>query len=98
LFNALNTIASAVYEDPAAADAMIGHLGELLRHALRTSNHPEIPLSDELEVLRSYLAIVEARFGDRVACELHVEPGTESLSVPALLLQPLVENAVRHGS
>jgi two-component system, LytTR family, sensor kinase len=98
LFNSLNTIASSVYDDPAAADAMIGHLGDLLRHALRTSHQPEIPLSDELKVLQSYLAIVDARFGDRVKFDLDVGPGTESLAVPALLLQPLVENAVRHGS
>jgi two-component system, LytTR family, sensor kinase len=98
LFNALNTIASAVYDDPGAADAMIGHLGELLRHALRTSDQPEIPLSEELEVLQSYLAIVSARFGERVACELDIDATARSLAVPALLLQPLVENAVRHGS
>jgi two-component system LytT family sensor kinase len=98
LFNALNTIASAVYDDPEAADAMIGHLGELRRHALRTSSQPEIPLHDELEVLQSYLAIVRARFGDRVEVELDVDPRAESLAVPALLLQPLVENAVRHGA
>jgi two-component system LytT family sensor kinase len=98
LFNALNTIASAVYDDPDAADAMIGHLGELLRHALRTSNQPEIPLSVELEVLQSYLAIVKARFGERVLFELDIESQVETLAVPALLLQPLVENAVRHGS
>ncbi|MGH7653126.1 MAG: sensor histidine kinase, partial [Gemmatimonadaceae bacterium] len=98
LFNALNAIASAVYDDPAAADAMIGHLGELLRHALRTSTQPEIALADELGVLRSYLEIVHARFGVRVSFDLDVGPDTEALAVPALLLQPLVENAVRHGS
>ena len=98
LFNALNTIASAVYDDPDAADAMIGHLGELLRHALRTSSQPEIPLSVELEVLQSYLAIVRARFGERVTFELDIDPEVEAFAVPALLLQPLVENAVRHGS
>ena len=98
LFNALNTIASAVYEDPAAADAMIGHLGELLRHALRTSNQPEIPLSNELEVLESYIAIVGARFSSRVRFDMQVAPAALPLAVPALLLQPLVENAVRHGS
>jgi len=98
LFNALNTIASTVHDDPDAADAMIGNLGELLRHALRTSNQPEIPLSDELEVLQSYLAIIGARFGERVAFDLDVDPRTRPLAVPALLLQPLVENAVRHGA
>jgi two-component system LytT family sensor kinase len=98
LFNALNTIASAVHDDPDAADAMIGHLGELLRHALRTSNQPEIPLRDELQVLDAYLAIVGARFGERVAVDLDVDQNAHELAVPALLLQPLVENAVRHGT
>jgi two-component system LytT family sensor kinase len=98
LFNALNTISSAVYESPVAADMMIGHLGDLLRFALRTGNRPEISVAEELEVLRAYLAIVEARFGDRVQCELDVDVDARTLAVPAFLLQPLVENAVRHGS
>ena len=98
LFNALNTISSAIYESPAAADEMVAHLGDLLRHALRTSDRPEIALAEELEVLSAYLAIVGARFGDRVRCELQVDPRATTLAVPAFLLQPLVENAVRHGS
>ncbi|HVT39522.1 MAG TPA: histidine kinase [Gemmatimonadaceae bacterium] len=98
LFNALNTISAAVYEQPAAADEMIGHLGDLLRHALRTSDQPEIALSDELEVLQSYLAIIGARFGDRLHCDVQADPAARSLAVPAFLLQPLVENAARHGS
>jgi LytS/YehU family sensor histidine kinase len=98
LFNALNTISSTVYTDPVAADSMIGQLGDLLRHALRTSDRPEIGLAEEIEVLRAYLAIVEARFGDRVECTLVIAPEAEAVAVPAFLLQPLVENAVRHGS
>ena len=98
LFNALNTISAAVYEQPATADEMIGHLGDLLRHALRTSDQPEIALSDELEVLQSYLAIIGARFGDRLHCDFQVDQDARSLAVPAFLLQPLVENAARHGS
>lgn len=98
LFNALNTISSAVYDDPVAADTMIGHLGDLLRRALRTADQPEISVAEELEVLRSYLAIIDARFGDRIECELHVDPAARMCAVPTFLLQPLVENAVRHGS
>jgi LytS/YehU family sensor histidine kinase len=98
LFNALNTISSAVYESPVVADTMIGHLGDLLRHALRTGNRPEISVAEELDVLHAYLAIVEARFGDRVQCDLAVDDGARLLAVPAFFLQPLVENAVRHGS
>jgi LytS/YehU family sensor histidine kinase len=98
LFNALNTISSVVYDNPVAADTMIGHLGDLLRHALRTGNRAEISVAEELDVLRAYLAIVEARFGDRVQCDLAVDEAARSLAVPAFFLQPLVENAVRHGS
>jgi hypothetical protein len=98
LFNALNTISSAVYDSPVVADTMIGHLGDLLRHALRTGNRPEISVTEELDVLHAYLAIVEARFGDRVQCVLAVDDAARSLAVPAFFLQPLVENAVRHGS
>lgn len=98
LFNALNTISSAVYDDPAAADTMIGHLGDLLRHALRTADQPEISVAAEIEVLQAYLAIVHARFGDRIECDLHVDPAARTHAIPTFLLQPLVENAVRHGA
>jgi hypothetical protein len=98
LFNALNTISSTVYSDPVAADVMIGQLGDLLRHVLGTVDRPEIAVEEEIEVLQAYLAIVEARFGDRVHCALVIAPDAERVAVPAFLLQPLVENAIRHGS
>jgi two-component system LytT family sensor kinase len=98
LFNALNTISSTVYDDPATADDLIGHLGELLRRSLRTSDRQEIPLREELEVLRAYQALVEARFGDRIHFALDISGDALPLGVPAFLLQPLVENAVHHGA
>jgi len=98
LFNALNTISSTVYDDPVAADDMIGRLGDLLRQALQTSDRPEIRVDEELEMLRAYLTFVEARFGDQLRCELHVDESANALAIPAFLLQPLVENAVRHGA
>src|SRR5262249_31497368 len=98
LFNALNTISSAVYDDPASADDMIGHLGELLRRSLRTTDQSELTLAEELETLEAYLAFVRARFADRLQCRLTIDEATLSLGVPALSLQPLVENAVRHGT
>jgi LytS/YehU family sensor histidine kinase len=98
LFNALNTISSTVYEDPVVADEMIGRLGELLRRALHTADQHEIRLEEELETLRAYLSFVEARFGDRLTVHLDVDEAARELAVPALLLQPLIENAVRHGS
>ena len=98
LFNALNSISSAVYESPVIADEMIGHLGELLRHALRTADQPEIALADELDVLQCYFTIINARFGERIRCDLQVDAAAKSMAVPSFLLQPLVENAMRHGS
>jgi hypothetical protein len=98
LFNALNTISATMYDDPAAADVMIGQLADLLRLSLRTAHTHEVPLSAELETLDLYAAIMRARFGDRLVLEVDAEPAARAALVPSLLLQPLVENAVRHGN
>jgi LytS/YehU family sensor histidine kinase len=98
LFNALNTISSTVYDDPAGADEMIGHLGELLRRSLGATDRAEVPLAEELKTLDAYLAFVRARFGDRLRCRVRIDDTALPMGVPALSLQPLVENAVRHGS
>jgi hypothetical protein len=98
LFNALNTIASTVYVDPVVADTMIGRLGDLLRQALRASNRHEIAVREELDTLDAYLTFVDARFGDRLHVVLKVDDAVRDLAIPAFLLQPLVENAVRHGT
>lgn len=106
LFNALNTISATMYEDPAAADEMIDRLAELLRASLRTAGAhgadgeeppEEVPLDAELEVLDAYLALMKARFRERLEVVLAVDPAAREALVPPLLLQPLVENAVRHG-
>ncbi|HKG92405.1 MAG TPA: histidine kinase, partial [Gemmatimonadaceae bacterium] len=97
LFNALNTISSTMYEDPARADAMVGHLGDLLRQSLRTGDAQEVSLGEELALLGSYVAIMHERFGERLRIAVEVEPAARAARVPPLLLQPLVENAVRHG-
>jgi LytS/YehU family sensor histidine kinase len=80
-----------------AADRMMGRLGELLRKTLNTSGAEEVPLREELETLGTYLEIEHTRFGDRLTTQVEVEPETLGALVPFLLLQPLVENAVRHG-
>jgi LytS/YehU family sensor histidine kinase len=98
LFNALNTISSMMYEDVEAADRMIARLSELLRHALRTTRAQTISLVEELEILEPYLDLMRARFGDRLEVELRVEDDARAAAVPALLLQPLVENAAQHGA
>lgn len=98
LFNALNTISSTMYDDPRSADRMIGQLSQLLRLSLRTSHAQEVPLRDELEVLACYLGLMKARFGTRLRATVVALPDTSDALVPSLLLQPLVENAIRHGN
>ncbi len=97
LFNALNSIAALVHKDANAADEMIGALSEFLRCTLTSSARHEVPLLEELEFVRRYLAIELVRFGDRLQCTQDVPPETFGALVPMLVLQPLVENAVRHG-
>lgn len=97
LFNTLNAIATLVHENPAAADDMIASLSDFLRLTLERGDRPEQPLRDELEFLDRYLEIERVRFGDRLRVRREIDPSTLDLPVPTLLLQPLVENAVRHG-
>jgi two-component system LytT family sensor kinase len=97
LFNALNTISSTMYDDPAAADAQLGQLAELLRTSLRTTHAHEVSVAEEVALLEQYLALMRARFGDRLTAHVAVDPASAACRVPSMLLQPLVENAVRHG-
>jgi LytS/YehU family sensor histidine kinase len=97
LFNSLHSIASLMHQDVEAADRMIARLGELLRAALHTSAAQEITLGRELEFLRQYLEIERIRFGSRLSFEIKAPPETLEARVPNLILQPLVENAIRHG-
>lgn len=98
LFNALNVISGIVYEDPRAADRMIGRLSEFLRHVLDTSQSHEVPLEEELRLLELYLDVMRARFEDNLACEVKTEANIAATPVPQLILQPVVENAIRHGA
>ena len=97
LFNALNTVAELVHEDPDAADRMITGLSDLLRRTLDLGTIQEIPLEEELALLSRYVDIQKARFGERLQVEMRVDPEVRRAPVPVLMLQPLVENAIRHG-
>ena len=97
LFNALNTISSQVERDPKLARGMIEHLGDLLRLSLESKDRQEVPLAEEMAFLEHYLAIQKIRFGDQVRIETQIAPEVKYASVPCLFVQPLVENAIRHG-
>jgi len=97
LFNTLNTITALIAAEPRAAERMVAGLSELLRASLRLADEQEVPLARELEHLRLYVDIQQTRFGDRLAVAMDVDPAVRSALVPSLLLQPLVENAIRHG-
>ncbi len=97
LFNALNAISSLIHSDPARADRMLARVSDLLRIAIDTAAKPEIPLLDEVAFATRYLEIERMRYGDRLDVRIDVGGDTADALVPNMLLQPLVENAVRHG-
>lgn len=97
LFNTLNAISTLVEEDPRGVRRMIARLGDLLRRTLDDGDEAEIPLSREVEMLRRYLEIMEVRFHGTLDVSIEVDPSVDDALVPNLLLQPLVENAFRHG-
>ena len=97
LFNALNTISSQVERDPKLARGMIEHLGDLLRLSLESKDLQEVPLAEEMAFLEHYLAIQKIRFGDQLRIETQIAPEVKYACVPCLFVQPLVENAIRHG-
>jgi two-component sensor histidine kinase len=99
LFNALNTVASLVHDDPDRAEEVVLQLSELYRGVLRSARAATHPLSEELRLCEAYLRIEHARFGQRLAGEIVVDPSidVDAIRVPVLVLQPFVENAVQHG-
>ena len=97
LFNSLNTIADLIVRDPARAETMTVRLAGVFRHVLAHSSRPLTTVQDEMEFLRTYLYIEEVRFGDRLQVVFDVAPETATARIPSLILQPLVENALKHG-
>jgi two-component system LytT family sensor kinase len=97
LFNTLNAIVELIHEDPDAAERMVGRLADLLRRTLETDGAVEVPLATELELVNRYLEIEAVRFQDRLRVRWEIASETRAAGVPAMILLPLVENAVRHG-
>ncbi|HZS10524.1 MAG TPA: histidine kinase [Blastocatellia bacterium] len=97
LFNALNSIRASIDEDSRRAKRMITEFSDFLRYSLSGSSTREIPLREEIEAIRSYLAIEKIRFEDRLDVTFDVEPAADGFRIPGFLIHPLVENAVKHG-
>jgi two-component system, LytTR family, sensor kinase len=97
LFNTLHAISTLTHRRPALAERMISRLSDLLRMTLENGEAQEVPLQQELEFLQGYLEIEQMRFQDRLSLHLEIDEAALDASVPNMLLQPLVENAVRHG-
>lgn len=97
LFNTLNAISTLVHKDPELADRMIARLSDLLRLTLENVGVQEVRLAKELEFLEKYLDIERTRFADRLEIQMEIAPETLDATTPYLILQPLVENAVRYG-
>jgi signal transduction histidine kinase len=97
LFNSLNSIAQLIHTDPDKAEACVERLAEIFRYILRRAEKEFVPLAEELQMTEAYLEIERARFGERLCVEKRIDPASMQQLVPNLILQPLVENAVKHG-
>jgi two-component system LytT family sensor kinase len=97
LFNTLHAISTLVHRDPESADRMISRLSDLLRLTFDRSGEPTVSLKEEIEFLQKYLDIEQTRFQDRLTVRVDVDPEALDAEVPRMILQPLVENAMKHG-
>ncbi len=97
LFNTLNSIASLISENPKTAEETVEKLSDLFRHSLRHTEKSTVTLAEELDLIRTYLEIEKVRFGDRLQYDVKCEEGLGEVEIPAMLIQPLVENSIKHG-
>ena len=96
-FNSLNSIRALIYHDPDLAARAVGQLGGMMRHSLRSGQTTTVPLADELAAVEAYLGMEKHRFDERLRIQMDIEPGLDSVAIPPMALQTLVENAVKHG-
>ncbi len=97
LFNALNTVIALISENPRKAETVVENLATIFRHTLATENQPFVTLESEIELVKNYISIEQARFGDKLDFIVQIEDGVEAHLVPAFAIQTLTENAVKHG-
>ncbi len=97
LFNAMNSIRASIDEDKERAKLMITQLSEFMRHSLLSNDKKEIPLRDEIDAVRNYLAIEKTRFEEDLRIEFDIQKEAENVEVPCFILNPLVENSITHG-
>ena len=97
LFNTLHAISTLVHRDPESADRMISRLSDLLRITFDRSGEPKVTLKEEMDFLQKYLDIEQTRFQDRLTVHVNIDPDALDGEVPRMILQPLVENAIKHG-
>jgi two-component system LytT family sensor kinase len=97
LFNSLNTIADLIVTDPPKAEVMTLLLSKVFRHVLMNTDQQLTPVAEEMEFLRTYLGIEQVRFGDRLSVRMELDPAVAQEKIPSLILQPVVENAIKHG-
>ncbi len=97
LFNALNAIAGLIHKDPDRAEATVEQLAEVFRYTLRRSEKEWVRLGDEMEFVRAYLEVEQSRFGERLQVRFEIEDQVRDLRIPAMIVQTLVENAIKHG-
>ncbi|EOR92567.1 two-component sensor histidine kinase [Arcticibacter svalbardensis MN12-7] len=97
LYNSLNSIASLIHEDPDKAESMTLKLSKLFRYSINNSQEATVQVQEEIEILRTYLDIEKVRFGDRIQFVIEVDESLLKVQIPRFLIQPLVENALKHG-
>ncbi len=97
LFNTLNSIASLISENPKAAEETVEKLSDLFRHSLKHSEKDRVTLAEEFDLIRTYLEIEKMRLGDRLRYDIKCEDSVREIELPAMLIQPLVENSIKHG-